>query len=102
MKDQKSIEKVIYLILSEEFKREILPDFWLVTITWIRVSSDKSYWDIYVSNMPENKNLIDFLNSKIWHFQQSINKKIQKRKVPKLRFNFDDSWEFAASLENLF
>jgi len=102
MKDQKPIEKLIYLILSEEFKREILPDFWLVTITWIKVSSDKSRWDVYISNMPRNENIINFLNSKIWHFQKSVNKKIQKMKIPKLRFNYDWSWEFAASLENLF
>ena len=102
MKDQKPMEKLIYLILSEEFKREILPDFWLVTITGIKVSSDKSWWDVYISNMPENRNIIDFLNSKIWHFQSKVNKKIQKMKIPKLRFNYDWSWEFAASLENLF
>ncbi|MCD5382630.1 ribosome-binding factor A [Candidatus Gracilibacteria bacterium] len=102
MKDQKPMEKLIYLILSEEFKREILPDFGLVTITGIKVSSDKSWGDVYISNMPENRNIIDFLNSKIGHFQSKVNKKIQKMKIPKLRFNYDGSGEFAASLENLF
>lgn len=95
------LKKVVQSILSLEFQRDIIPEFWLITITWIKISSDFSYTDVYVSCFPANKDLLNYLNSRLWHFQHILNQKIERRKVPKLRFKYDDSGEFLEVLSKL-
>lgn len=96
-----ALQKVIYNLLSKEFQKEILPEFWLVSIVRIIVSPDCSYWDVFISNMPVDDSVLDYVNSRLWHFQSLINKSLTRRRVPKLRFHFDTNWDFLIKLEEI-
>lgn len=96
-----SLQKVIYNLLSREFQKEILPEFWIVSITRIKVSSDFSYADVYISNIPLDEKVLDYINSRIWYFQSAINKNLERRKIPRLRFHFDKTWELMIKLEEI-
>jgi len=96
-----SLQKVINKVLSEAFQKEMLPEFWFTTITWVRVSRDFSYADVFISNYPINESVIDFLNSKIWHFQWMVNKALQRKVVPKIRFGFDKNWAFLDKIDKI-
>lgn len=93
--------KSIQTLLSRQIQKELLPEFWLVTITKIRISKDFSYADIYVSAIPTNTNVVDFLKSKVWHYQKSINCACKRKVVPKIRFHYDETWEFVSSIDKL-
>ena len=95
------IAKTIHAILSKAFQKDVLPEFWLVTIVEVKVSKDFSYADVFISNIPKNVNVIDFLKSKIWNYQRLINGNLQRKVVPKIRFHYDSTWEFVSSIDTI-
>ena len=95
------LNKVIFDIVARELQREMIADFWIVSVTRVKVSKDFSYADVYVSTMPSNPDVIKYINSRIWHFQQAVNKQLQRKVVPRLRFYYDDIWEYMTTLDNL-
>lgn len=79
-----------YIFESLEDSEQI---FGIITILWVKISSDLSYLDIYISSL---KNWIILPKTLAKHnreIQWRLNKKIQIRKLPKIRFRYDDSWE---------
>lgn len=95
------LKKVVQDILSREFQKEILPEFWLVTITWVKIATDFSYADVYISNIPQNDSIINYLNTRAWFFQKILNKKIERKTVPMVRFHYDNSSDVLLKLDNL-
>ncbi len=76
------ISPFIYDALDIEF-------FGLPTVTHIKVSKDLSYADVFISTM-ENKEMIEkVLKKHVFNIQKELNQKLQKRKVPRLRFKTD-------------
>lgn len=67
--------------------------FWIVTVTWVKISSDLSYIDIYVSSFLNSELLTKTLAKHNYEIQKRLNKKIEIRKLPKIRFRYDDSWK---------
>ncbi len=76
------ISPLIYEALDIEF-------FGLPTVTNIKVSSDFSYADVFISTM-ENKDKIEQeLRKHAFNIQKELNQKLQKKRVPRLRFKAD-------------
>ena len=67
--------------------------FWIITVTWVKISSDLSYIDIYVSAFLNSELLTKTLAKHNYEIQKRLNKKIEIRKLPKIRFRYDDSWK---------
>ena len=91
----KKLERVSRELVSS-FIFEELEDseqtFWIITITWVKISSDLSYLDIYVSSLLNGAILTKTLAKHNREIQWRLNKSIEIRKLPRIRFRYDDSW----------
>jgi len=86
------IERVNSLI-QEEIGKIILKDVelplgTLTTITEVRTSVDLANARIYVSVIPEEKSkrIVEILNKIVYGIQKTLNKKLNMRPIPKIRF----------------
>ena len=67
-------------------------NFWIITVTWVKISSDLSYLDIYVSSLLNWEKLTKTLAKHNKQIQWKFNKSLWIRKLPKIRFRYDDKW----------
>ena len=67
--------------------------FWIITVTWVKISSDLSYLDIYVSSFKNSDILPKTLAKHNYKIQKKLNTTIDIRKLPKIRFRYDSEWE---------
>ena len=92
----KKLEAVVHELVSN-YIFESLEDseqiFWIITVLWVKVSSDISYLDIYISSLKNWEILAKTLAKHNHEIQSRLNKKIPIRKLPKIRFRYDNSWE---------
>ena len=101
------IEKVNSLLgkeISKIIQREvILPDGALVTLTRVQTTSNLIEAKVYISVFPEDKfsEAIDSLNKEIYDIQQKINKKLNMRPVPKIKFAKDEVISHAGKIEEI-
>lgn len=89
---------IISKIILED--REIALEFWIVTITKIKISSDLSYLDVHVSSIKNWELLTKYLAKKNNLVERVLWKEIQIRKLPKVRYRYDKSWEIWQSVCN--
>ena len=66
--------------------------FWIITVTEIKISSDLSYLDISVSSLLNGENLTKTLAKHNRQIQSKFNKALWIRKLPRIRFRYDDKW----------
>lgn len=101
MADLNKFESLAKQVLSEiiyEKSRSFDLDFWLITVTWVKISRDLSYLDVFVSAF-KNKDELTKSLAKDWFFiQREANKAIKIRRVPKIRFKYDEKWEIQARI----
>jgi ribosome-binding factor A len=98
------VNSLIKTELSKILVREI--DFSksvLVTITQAQTSSNLIHANIYVSVIPEGRTdeIFKILNKEIYDIQQSLNKRLQMRPVPKIKFLRENRTIEAAKIEKL-
>lgn len=67
-------------------------NFWLITVTWVKISSDLSYLDIFVSSLKNTEILTKTLAKHNYEIQSRFNKTLNIRKLPRIRYRYDDSW----------
>lgn len=94
--ERTSKELVSKFIFEEMWESEI--DFWLITVTWVKISSDLSYLDIYISCFKNNEILAKTLAKHAYIIQKKLNKSILIRKLPKIRFRYDEDWEISQKI----
>ena len=80
-------------IILEEIWREAESEFWFITITKVKISSDLSYLDVYVSSIKKIWELTKFLAKENTKIQRRFNKSLDLRKFPRIRYRLDESWE---------
>lgn len=94
------IKREISQILSREieFSQDIL-----VTVTRVETSADLRESRIFISVLPETKTtkIIEFLNKKIYKFQQKINKRLKMKPLPRLKFLEERKTKEAGRIEEL-
>lgn len=89
----KKLEAVSHKVLSDiifEETSEIWIDFWLITITEVVISSDLSYLDVWVSAFKNEDILAKTLAKQNYIIQSKYNKAINIRKLPKIRYRYDN------------
>ena len=97
----KKLTWVMQEVIIEALWRELVDleeTFWMVTITWIKISTDLSYTDIYVSSLKNGEDLTKVLAKYAYKIQKQVVKKINIRKIPRLRFRYDNSWEISSQI----
>ncbi len=93
----KKLESVAQELLSKIIFEEIEDSekiFWIITILWVKISSDLSYLDVYISSFKNQDTLAHTLARHWYDIQKRMNKELWIRKVPKIRFRYSDEWEF--------
>lgn len=86
---QELISKIIFEEIEDSEKI-----FWIITITWVRISPDLSYLDVYISSF-KNQDILAHTLARHWYdIQKRINKELGIRKLPKVRFRYNSEWEF--------
>lgn len=100
------IQKVNSL-LKQEISKMLLRDFHfadtLVTLTRVETTANLIEAFVYVSVMPEQKApyVIETLNSNVYGLQQQLNKRLNMRPIPRMKFMEDKNIAEAAKVEGL-
>ncbi|MDR2747101.1 MAG: 30S ribosome-binding factor RbfA [Treponema sp.] len=99
-------EKISALILEGRIKDPRVHPF--LSVTWVRVSRDLSFADVYVSNIRENGNTVkavEGLQSAAGFIQTELASFMKIRKIPRLRFHPDsgvrEGFDIVKKLEEL-
>lgn len=86
------------LLKGTDFSKDIL-----VTVTGVETSGNLNQAKVYISVMPENRTskVLEILDRKIYDFQQELNKHLNMRPIPKIKFVREKKTEEAARVEEL-
>jgi len=89
--------------ISQSLLREIDFDGALVTITEVDASDDLRQAKVKISVMPTEKSeqVLKILEKNIYHLQQILNKKLNMKTVPKIRFVIDQTEVKAQRIEEI-
>jgi ribosome-binding factor A len=87
-------------IILEEIWKEAESEFWFITITKIKISPDLSYLDVFVSSIKKSEILTKFLAKENVKIQRRFNKSLDLRKLPRIRYRLDKSWEKSQGILN--
>ncbi len=97
------LESIAKRIASEHILSSLTAEediFGIITITWVTASSDLSYLDIHVSSMRNKDDLTKALSSRAYKIQKEIAKNVSIRKIPRVRFRYDEQWEIASGINH--
>jgi len=98
------INKLIKQEVSKILFREVdFPKDVLVTVTRVEATPNLIEAKVWISVLPENKknNVMEILNRQIYNIQQKINRLLQMRPLPKLRFVEEKEIQEADKIEEL-
>lgn len=99
------IKKVNELLKNELAKIifEEMPQFNLVSIHEVQTSADLSRAQVLVGKVGQEleERELKTLNNHARQFQYLLNKKVQMRKIPKLNFKVDSSYENVYKIETI-
>lgn len=101
------IDKVNSLLEHEIgaiIQREVhFPDGALVSLARVETTSNLIEAKVFISCFPEDKidDAIDSLTKEVYDIQQKINKKVNMRPVPKIRFVKDTTEAKAGKIESI-
>ena len=101
-KHQDGLAKLIQQIVAP-LVRDVIDQeyFGIVSVNHVKVTKDFDYADVYVSVFENKEELKHVLRDNVYHIQKALNKKIQRGRVPKIRFFADGTGEFAQWVENV-
>mgnify|MGYP001574961163 FL=1 len=100
------IERVNSL-LEQEISKIILRDFnfpgSMITLTHVEATANLIEAKAYISVFPEEKTdkIIDVLNKGVYSVQQKVNKILNMRPIPKIKFVKDEKISEASRVEEL-
>lgn len=104
----KKLEGIIQELVSRFIFEEIEDSeqiFWVITITRVKVSTDLSYLDVFVSSFYEKELLAKTLAKHAHWVQKKISQSMDLRKIPRIRFRYDEegknSSEIISQINNL-
>ncbi|MCP4523377.1 MAG: ribosome-binding factor A [Candidatus Gracilibacteria bacterium] len=90
----KKLESVAHTLVTNFIFEEMAEEstkFGIITVTGVRISSDISYLDVYVSSLLESEGLTKALASHCSQIQRKFNKSVPIRKLPRIRFRYDET-----------
>lgn len=103
-KAQSICKKLVSEYLHEHLMEESI-NHGIITVTDVKMSSELSYLDVYVSSLKNEETLTKSLSSYAEEIQRLLAKKINFMKIPKIRFRYDetgkDSFEVYQTIKSL-
>ncbi len=94
------VQEIITQIIFEEAEW-IEEEHGVLTVTWVKISSELSYLDVYVSCFLKQDTLAHDIAKHNFKIQRRLNKSLSLYKLPKIRFRYDDSWRIAEGIDGL-
>lgn len=87
-------------IIREEIKDERIN---FVTITDVNITNDLSHAKVYVTvlNDSEKELALKALNKARGFIEMELSKRVEIRKMPELKFVYDESIEYSNNIENI-
>ena len=95
------IQKVVATVLLKDIQN---PHLKFVTVSSVNVTKDLGYADIYVTSLndkADKERIEKALNSASGVFKRQLNKSLKMRKLPDLRFHFDEVFYQAREMEDI-
>ena len=100
----KQVNELIKREISQIISRDMeFPEGILVTVSRVETLDNISQSSIFISVFPagESRDIIKVLNSRVYEFQQKINKRLRMRPVPKIKFSIEEKTEEADRIEEI-
>lgn len=97
----KKLEGIVQELASRFIFEEIEDSeqiFWIITVTKVKVSTDLSYLDVFVSAFFEKELLAKTLAKHAHAIQKKIGQKLALRKIPRIRFRYDEEWKISSEI----
>ena len=101
---EKKLKKLLVVEVSNALLDEVsLVNDTFVTVMGAQLSPTLEHATIYISVLPLDKSeaVLEKLNHRIYSIQQVLNKRLNLRIVPKIRFEIDTTEERAQKIEEL-
>ena len=101
----KQVNELIKRELGQIILKEMnFPENALVTITEVKASSNLSLAKVYIKVMPEPdyQKIKKLLNGNIYELQQTLNKRLRMRPVPKIEFTEEKNLINEEKIEEIF
>ena len=100
-KVDEEIKKEVGIIISTELKNPHLTG--LISVTKVKTTPDFRYAKIYISMIGEKskKQNLSILKQSSGHIRSLLAKKINLRTTPELVFEFDESLEYGAKIDEI-
>jgi len=98
------VNQLIKRELSQILVREVdFPNDILVTVTRVETTSDLKEAKVYVSVMPENRSsqALRALKMQIYEIQQRLNRRVEMKPIPKIKFVEEIKTKEAGRIEEL-
>ena len=98
-KVQDLLHKEIALLLIKDIQNPIIKS---VTISEVKVSKDLRYSEIYFTSLSKDNEKISIeLNKASGFIRKQLSKSIHLKRLPSIRFTYDDTAERSERIENL-
>lgn len=94
------VQEIITKIIFEEAEW-IEQEHGVLTVTWVKMSSELSYLDVFVSCFLQPESLAHDLARYGFAIQRRLNKSLSLYKLPKVRFRYDESGKIAEGIDGL-
>jgi len=98
------VNQLIQRELSQIILREVeFPSGILVTITRVETSPDLKETKVFISSIPDDQTpkILEILNKLIYQLQQGLNKRLNMKPVPRIRFVKEAKTKEAGRIEEL-
>ncbi len=99
----KKLENVAQSLISSyilEEMQEEQSNFGLINVSSVKLSTDMSYLDVFVSAFKNQEDLTKALAKHNRDIQQKFHKAMTLRKIPRIRYRYDDSGEISQTIYN--
>ncbi len=100
----KKFENIARKLISDTIAEDIEIDhktYGLINVTDIKLSTDLSYLDVYVSSFKNPDDLTKYMWEHAHHIQKKIGKNLATYKIPKVRFRYDNSGENSQDINSI-
>lgn len=98
---EEEIKKIVSVVIDRELKDPRLNG--LISVTKVTVSKDLKYCKIFVSMLgtKDNDAAMKALESSAGYIRREVGSKIRMHTTPEIKFEFDDSMEYGAHIQNI-
>ncbi len=98
---EEEIKKIVSVIIDRELKDPRLDG--LISVTKVTVSKDLKYCKIFVSMLgtKDNDAAMKALESAAGYVRREVGSKVRMHTTPEIKFEFDDSMEYGAHIQNI-